>query len=107
MTSPSRFADQLQVLNALYQGGYHSDLMERSLAKIIELEHNQALQQAADLQAKLQTYEAQYHLSSDNFYQQFNAGDLGDDIDFFEWSAFYDMWQTVQARLGVLQSISS
>jgi hypothetical protein len=105
MTSQNRFLDQLQVLNALYQRGYHSDLMERSLAKIIELEHGQALQQASDLQAKLQVYEIKYQMPSDTFYQQFNAGELGDGIDFFEWSAFYDMWQAVQTRLGVLQSI--
>lgn len=107
MPAQSRFLDQLQVLNALYQRGYHSDLMERSLAKIIELEHSHALQQASDLQAKLQAYETQYHIPSDIFYQQFNAGELGDGMEFFEWSAFYDMWQSVQTRLGVLQSIGS
>ncbi|MBD2233601.1 hypothetical protein [Phormidium tenue] len=107
MPAQSRFLDQLQVLNSLYQRGYHSDLIERSLAKIIELEHGQALQQASDIQAKLQVYETQYQMPSDAFYQQFNAGELGDSIDFFEWSAFYEMWQSVQARLGVLQSIGS
>lgn len=107
MPAQSRFLDQLQVLNALYQRGYHSDLMERSLAKIIELERSQALQQAAELQAKLQAYETQYRLPSDTFYQQFNAGELGDSIDFFEWSAFYDLWQSVQTRLSVLQSIGN
>ncbi|PZO43655.1 MAG: hypothetical protein DCF21_06285 [Leptolyngbya sp.] len=107
MTTQSRFLDQLQVLNALYQRGYHSDIMERSLAKIIDLERSQALQQASDLQAQLQVYETRYQMSSDTFYQQFNAGELGDGMDFFEWSAFYDMWQSVQTRLGVLQSIGS
>ncbi|MBE9113115.1 hypothetical protein IQ273_27415 [Nodosilinea sp. LEGE 07298] len=105
MPAQSRFLDQLQVLNTLYQRGYHSNLMERSLAKIIELERSHALQQASDLQAKLQAYETQYHIPSDTFYQQFNAGGLGDSMDFVEWSAFYDMWQSVQMRLGVLQSI--
>jgi hypothetical protein len=40
MPAQSRSLDQLQVLNTLYQRGYHSDLMERSLAKIIELERS-------------------------------------------------------------------
>ncbi|PZV09502.1 MAG: hypothetical protein DCF32_02310 [Leptolyngbya sp.] len=105
MPAQSRFLDQLQVLNTLYQRGYHSDLMERSLAKIIELERSHALQQASDLQTKLQAYETQYHLPSDTFYQQFSAGELDDSMDFVEWSVFYDMWQSVQTRLGVLQSI--
>jgi hypothetical protein len=45
-------------------------------------------------------------MPSNTFYQQFKAGELGDSMDFFEWSAFYDMWQSVQTRLGVLQPIS-
>ncbi len=107
MTTQGRFLDQLQVLNTLYESGYHSDLMERSLAKIIELERTHAIQQASELQGKLQVYEVQYDMPSDIFYQQFNLGELGDSIDFVEWSAFYDMWQAVQMRLGVLQSIDS
>ncbi|PSR19640.1 hypothetical protein C8255_01255 [filamentous cyanobacterium CCP3] len=107
MPAQSRFLDQLQVLNTLHQRGYHSDLMERSLAKMIDVERSQALQQAADLQAKLQVYENQYHQPSDAFYKQFNAGELGDSIDFVEWSIVYDMWQAVQMRLSVLQPIGS
>jgi hypothetical protein len=107
MTTQSRLLDQLQVLNTLYQKGYHSDLIEQSLTKIIELERNHASQQADELRAKLQTYETQYAMPSDTFYEQFNTGKLGDSIDFFEWSAFYDMWQTVQSRLNVLQSIEN
>jgi hypothetical protein len=103
MTTQSRFLDQLQVLNTLCQRGYHSDLMERALTKIIVAERSHALQQASDLQAKLQAYEAQYHIPSDTFYQQFNAGELGDSMDFFEWTTFYDLWQAVQMRLSVLQ----
>lgn len=103
MTAPSSFTHQLQILNTLSQQGYHSDLMERALTKIIELERSHALQQATELEAKLKHYETQYQMSSEAFYQQFNAGTLGDSMDFFEWSAFYDMWQSVQARLGVLQ----
>lgn len=107
MTTQSRFLDQLQVLNTLYQRGYHSDLMERSLSKIIELERTHALQQASELQARLQAYETQYNMPSDNFYQQFSAGELGDSMDFVEWGSFFDMWQAVQMRLGVLQSLDS
>jgi hypothetical protein len=38
------------------------------------------------------------------FYQQFKAGKLGDEVDFVEWSAFYQMWSDLQARLALLQS---
>ncbi len=47
-----------------------------------------------DLENRLKTFEHQYNMSSDNFYQRFRAGELGDGMDFFEWSVFYEMWKT-------------
>jgi hypothetical protein len=44
-----------------------------------------------DLQKRLQEYETQYQMSSPEFYQLFRAGKLGDSIDFFEWSVYYEM----------------
>ncbi|PZU93559.1 MAG: hypothetical protein DCE90_16445 [Pseudanabaena sp.] len=98
----SKTFEPLQILDLLYQKGYRSNLIERSLNKIIELERTNNLKQAAELQTKLQVYELQYHMTSDIFYQRFREGSLGDDIDYFEWSVFYELWQSVQERLQVL-----
>jgi hypothetical protein len=40
------------------------------------------------------------------FYQQFKAGKLGDEVDFVEWSAFYQMWSDLQTQLELLHSVS-
>ncbi|MFB2924018.1 hypothetical protein [Aerosakkonema funiforme] len=45
---------------------------------------------------RLKAFESQYQMSSDEFYQRFRSGELGDEIDFFEWSVFYEMWKTAQ-----------
>jgi hypothetical protein len=103
----TQLSEKLEVINSLYQKGYYSELIERSLSKIIELERSQAIKQASELQEKLQKYEAKYQRTSDDFYQQFMAGELGDSIDFTEWSIFYDMWQSVQSRLSVLQPLEN
>ncbi len=95
----------LQILDSLYSRGYRSELIDRSLTKIIELERANTLKQAAELQTKLQKYETQYQMPSDTFYQRFNEGTLGDAIDYFEWSVLYDLWRSVQERLQVLQPI--
>jgi len=99
----SQTFEPLKILNLLYRNGYRSNLIERSLNKIIELERANHLKQASELQAKLQAYELQYQMPSDIVYQRFNEGSLGDDIDYFEWSVFYELWQSVQERLQVLQ----
>lgn len=49
-----------------------------------------------DLESRLKIFEVQYQMSSENFYQRFRSGELGDAMDFFEWSVFYEMWCTAQ-----------
>jgi hypothetical protein len=46
----------------------------------------------------------EYKLSSGDFYRQFQAGELGDEADFFEWSAFYQMWLSIQKQLNLLKA---
>lgn len=57
-----------------------------------------------DLEKRLKTFEIQYQMSSENFYQRFRAGELGDTIDFFEWSVFYEMWSAAQNQLETLET---
>jgi hypothetical protein len=45
-------------------------------------------------------------MSSAEFYPKFRAGQLGDDLDFVEWSSFYQMWSSVGERLQILLSNS-
>lgn len=49
-----------------------------------------------DLENRLKYFESQYQMSSENFYQRFRSGELGDAMDFFEWSVFYEMWSAAQ-----------
>ena len=49
-----------------------------------------------ELHNRLKTFESQYKMSSDDFYQRFRAGELKDEMYFFEWSVFYEMWHTAQ-----------
>jgi len=103
MTTHILILKQLETITSLYQQGYCSDFIEKSLAKIIDLELHYANEQATSLRQKILVYEEQYHMKSDQFYEQFMAGTLGDEIDFIEWSVFYEMWQSVQKRIQILQ----
>lgn len=48
-------------------------------------------QQIADLENCMKRFEEKYRISSKEFYQQFQAGELGDSADFFEWNTYYEM----------------
>lgn len=65
----------------------------------------QSMQQdILDLEHRLKAFESEYQMSSSSFYQQFKAGKLGDAIDFFEWSVFYEMLSNAQQQLAATES---
>ncbi|MBI2875405.1 MAG: hypothetical protein HYY20_00830 [Candidatus Tectomicrobia bacterium] len=107
MTTEEKTLDRLQYLETLYRRGYRSDVVDRSLDKIIAMERAAAQHELADLQERLRTFEARYQISSKDFHQRFRAGELGDSADFLEWSVFYEMWESVQERLEILESEST
>jgi hypothetical protein len=47
--------------------------------------------QITELQDKLKSFENQYQMESEYFYQRFQKGELGDSMDFFEWNTYYEM----------------
>lgn len=103
MITHQKTLDRLEYLESLYRQGYQSEIVDRSLEKIIAIEKVEAQQKLDDLEQRLQAYEIQYQLSSAEFYQRFQAGELGDDMNFIEWSIFYEMRDSVQNRLTTLQ----
>ena len=69
-------------------------LLAREIANIRDLQKR--------LQDQLSEFEAQYDLKSDVFYQQYQNGDLGDEMDFVEWASTIDMMKKATQRLAVL-----
>ncbi|MFM9268604.1 hypothetical protein [Tychonema sp. BBK16] len=106
MATQHQILEQLKILEALYNRGEVSGVVELSLSKIIAHEIAIAKQQATELETDLQQFETHYAMSSPEFYQKFRAGELGDDIDFVEWSSFYQMSCSVRERLQILLSNS-
>ncbi len=71
----------------------------RLLDKIIQHLMDDDRRKLSELTERLRSFEARYALSTAEFQQRFDAGALGDDMDYFEWDAIADMvaWQ---ARLA-------
>jgi hypothetical protein len=105
MTSTqTQLLNQLKTLETILKQGSYSDTLVLSLRKIILQEIHIIQGEIQDLEKDLKAFEEQYQLSSEQFYQQFKIGQLGDDIDFVEWSAFYQMWCSCKERLTLLQA---
>ncbi len=95
--------EKLHILEAIYQQGYQSDMANRILDKLIASERDNAQREYTELKTLLQSFEKQHQMSSDDFFHRFHKGELGDDADFFEWSATYDMYRSVCRRLSGLK----
>ena len=94
----------LERLNRLYTAGFRDAFLDSALHKIVE---RQAARDDADLQRVIQhlrELEAQYGLSSDEFFQKYQAGQLADTADFTEWSAYCKLHQRIAQRRHILQS---
>jgi len=102
MTLIAPTIDKLRNLENLYRGGYRSDVIDRSVAKLIALERMTAEQELTRLGERLALFEQNYGMTSEDFYRQFRLGELDDSAEFVEWSVFWEMRQSVCERLDVL-----
>ena len=102
MTASVQTLQKLQSLTRLYQTGYTSNTVDATIDKLIAMERAHLEAESNSLARQLRALEHRYQLSSEEFYRRFRAGELGDDADLFEWSAFYQMWSSVQDRLNAL-----
>jgi hypothetical protein len=59
------------------------------------------------LEADLAEFEQQYNLSSTEFYRQFQAGQIGDDMDYVEWASLVQMAENLKKRLHLLSGEAS
>ena len=104
METHEKTLERLRILEGLYRDGYQSDVIDRSLGKLLDLERASARRHLEELDRRLHGYEEQYQMSSSDFYRRFRRGELGDDVGFVEWSAFFEMRLALHDRLDALEA---
>ncbi|MCP4167800.1 MAG: hypothetical protein GY759_18170 [Chloroflexi bacterium] len=102
MTVETRTIGRLEGLLRLYHTGYQSPVIDKTVEKLVSLEVERSRSEMTQLRERLEAYESQYGMTSDNFYRRFRSGELGDAMDYVEWSVFWDMYQSTQRRLEEL-----
>jgi hypothetical protein len=56
-----------------------------------------------NMEKDLRKYERKYKLTSQEFYQQFEAGKFGDEDDYMVWSGIYELLQENRTELKKIQ----
>jgi hypothetical protein len=95
--------ERIRGLEQIYIKGYEDSFLDNALQKIIS---HQLARDQADLQVlqrDLAELERKYGISSEEFYERFQAGQISDEADFMEWNVLYKMASKLRNRLGILQ----
>ena len=73
-----------------------------TIDKLLDRETSRLISQKARLEQQLANFERKYSRSSKEFYEKFERGELGDAMDFAEWSATCEMTANLRHRLSIL-----
>ncbi|HHC25605.1 MAG TPA: hypothetical protein ENK58_09415 [Desulfobacterales bacterium] len=91
----------------LFQSGHKSVLIDITLNKLAEIELAELRKNLRELKLRISQYETQYGMSSREFSERFDAGELGDTADFIEWFAYADMKAEVAGKINILSQKES
>lgn len=101
---------QLRTLADLYEQGYRDNVVDLTIDKLyqtqLEKEEEQLAELRSELDTYLDTYEEQFGLSSEEFYERYQSGLMGDDAEIFEWSAIYAMYRRLRADINKLRNLN-
>ncbi|NJN65345.1 MAG: hypothetical protein HC884_00845 [Chloroflexaceae bacterium] len=75
----------IERLRRRYLDGFHDDFLDRALHKIVQPQIAQDEANLSPITRVLQAFEQQYHLTSDEFWSRFQAGQMADTADNMEW----------------------
>ncbi len=102
ISSNTRISDRLQSLARLFEQGQASELMERTVEKLLVHEAEESAKLYEEIQVDLAEFETKYGMNSEDFYQRYQAGETDDRMDFVEWASLVQMAENLRQRLEVL-----
>ncbi len=93
---------KLDVLKKVYADQAELDLI---LDKLLDASLSQHRLRLARYERDLQQFEQRYKMDSGVFYRRFEAGELGDAMDFFEWAGLYELREDVLKKIQRLVKV--
>jgi hypothetical protein len=95
---------RLRALERLYTQGYADEAVDLAVRKLLEHQVQKDEIQLTELDTDLARFERRYAMSSADFFNRYQAGQMGDDADVFEWHALYKMHTRLADAVEVLRS---
>ena len=79
-------------------------LVENTVNKLIIIQIARYQAFAEQMRPELRTFEEKFRMSSEECYHRFDAGELGDAGDYFEWVGLYENLLLCQERISMLRA---
>lgn len=95
---------RLRALEHLYEQGYQDQVIDLTVHKLLEQQVQKEEAQLAELASELNAYEERFTMSSAHFLEKYQAGEMGDDADVFEWQVLYKMYQRLHNEINFLKA---
>ncbi|CAD6492578.1 MAG: hypothetical protein CHKLHMKO_00302 [Candidatus Argoarchaeum ethanivorans] len=92
---------KIQTLEKLINIGTEDELVDKTLSKLIEYRTNKMNCELQELEDSMKKFESKYNMNPKTFCKKFEEGELGDEMDFFEWYALCDIHKRIVQRLNI------
>jgi hypothetical protein len=91
-----------ETLQQAYEG---SDELDRVFDKLLAGKLSEQRLLLARYDRDLGDFERHFKLDSPTFYARFEAGELGDDMDYFEWAGLWELRQRLRQKIQRLEQV--
>ena len=103
MSAVATTLGRLRVLERLYAQGNTNEVVNITVRMLVEHQVQKDEAQLAALAEDLARFERRYAMTSAVFFARYQAGQMGDDADVFEWNALYKMHAQLAAAVKSLR----
>lgn len=97
--------DTSQKLEVLKQSCSNDAELDQVLGKLFDVTLSQHRRRLERYEHDLGELENRYSMDSVTFYKRFEAGELGDATDFFEWAGLCELRQDILEKIQHLESV--
>ncbi|MEW5868467.1 MAG: hypothetical protein AB1894_04270 [Chloroflexota bacterium] len=77
--------------------------LSQVLAKLLDIALGQQRLRLKRYERDLREFEKRFGMDSQAFYQKFEAGELGDDMNLFEWAGLLELYQDLLKKINRLE----
>lgn len=96
--------DALQKFEALREICTGEEEFNQIVEKLLNVKLGQQRQRLERYEQELHAFEHRHGLDSATFYRRFEAGELGDDMDFCEWAGLVELRDDLRKKIECWES---